>query len=281
MTLGKPDALEIEKEMESIEKDIQAMQAMQEINEEYNAILQLYLDKKKTLFDTTLNNISVYQSNNEAISNYLSNNILTANIDSLIQYDSNYKSNNSEMNEMLSVLNNYTFDDNYKNVNFDTAKLEAQLVDAKVLYADAIDTYELGDVKNIKWILPNERKINSSFGYRVDPFNSAVIGYHGGTDYRAAAGTPIGALFNGVVTSCGWSDTCGYFITVQCGDNVKYFVCHCTELLVEKGQHVNQYDTIALSGGTGSRSTGPHLHMAIYINGCAYDVDTLYQQQKN
>lgn len=278
MTLGKPDTSEIEKEMQSIEQDILGMQAQQAINEEYNAIMKLYIEKKQATMDTVLDNISTYQDNNSKIESYISNNILDADIDTILKYDSSYKSNTNSINDLLSVLNEFSVDEDFKNVDFDTSNLEAQLVDAKVLYADAIDTYDLGDVTNIKWVMPNERKVNSRFGYRVDPLDSSVIRYHSGTDYRAPEGTPIGALFNGVVSSCGWSDTCGYYVTVQCGDNIKYFICHCSELLVEEGQIVKQYDTLALSGGTGTRSTGPHLHMAIYINGCAYDVDVLYQQ---
>lgn len=277
LTLGKADASEIESEINQMEQDMLGMQSQQEINEEYNALLQLYIEKRNNIMNDVMEDVSVYQSNNTTISEYISANILDGDINTLLKYDTSYKSNNSDMNELLSKLNSFNMEESFKNVDFDTSLIEAKLADAKIVYADAIDTYELGEVTDIQWVLPNERYVTSSFGYRVDPLNSKTIRYHSGTDYRAPAGTPVGALFNGVVTSCGWSDTAGYFITVTCGENVRFFICHLSEILVEEGQQVNQYDTIGLTGGTGSRSTGPHLHMAIYINGCAYDVDTLYR----
>lgn len=276
LTLGKANASEIESEINQIEQDMLGMQSQKEINEEYNALLQLYIEKKNLLVNEVMEDVSIYQSNNETISTYISNNLLDGDIEDLVQNDAHYKSNNSDMNELLSRLNSLSVDESFKNIDFDTSILEAKLADAKIVYADAIDTYELGDVNNIKWIMPNDRYVTSTFGYRVDPLNSKEIRYHSGTDYRAPEGTELYALFNGTVTSCGWSNTSGYYITVTCGDNVKYFVCHLSEILVSQGQHVSQYDIIGLTGGTGSRSTGPHLHLAIYINGCAYDVDALF-----
>ena len=67
----------------------------------------------------------------------------------------------------------------------------------------------------------------------------------------------------------------------MCGDNIKYFICHCSEIYVTVGQQVNQYDIIASSGNTGSRTTGPHLHLALYINGVTYDVSKLFKSNEN
>lgn len=277
MTLGKADASDIANEMQQLENDILSIQSQQAINEEYNAIMQQYIERRQTLINNIAEDVQTYQANNESISKYISSNLLTADITFLTKYDSAYKANNVAINDLLATLNNTDITAIYKNVDFDTSSIEAKLADTKVLYADAIDTYELGDVSNLQWIMPNDKYVTSSFGYRVDPLNSSLIRYHSGTDYRAPIGTPIYALFNGVVTSTGWSDSCGYFVTVTCGDNIKYFICHLSEILVEDGQQITQYDTLALSGGTGSRCTGPHLHIAIYINGCAYDVNQLFK----
>lgn len=277
MTLGKPIVSELEQEISDLEQQIQDRKDLQAMDEKYNSILSQYIEKREQLMGSILSDISIYQSRNKTLSEYISGNILEADIKTLLSCDSSYKSNNSNMNTLLESVNNFYLDYNYKDVTYDTSEFEVQLLNTKELYVEALDTYDVGDVKNIRWILPNERHINSSFGYRVDPLNSDEIRFHSGTDYHAYTGTEIGALFNGVVISCGWSDTIGYFITVQSGDNIKYLVCHLSKILVTEGQWVNQYDTIGLVGGTGTRCTGPHLHLALYINGNAYDVERLFK----
>lgn len=277
LTLGGPIKSDLEEEISSMETDLSAMQAQEDINNEYNAILQQYIDKRETELNKVLADVSVYQKQNDNIANDISDNLLTSDIKDLVSKDSSYKANVYHMNSLLSVMNDYKIDYSYKHINVDLSDVEQKLSDAKELYVESLDTYNLGDVHNIQWILPNEKHVNSIYGYRVDPLNSNEVRFHAGTDYRAAAGTPVGALFNGTVLSCGWSDTIGNFVTVQCGDNVKYLVCHCTSIEVSVGQEVKQYETIAYSGGTGSRSTGPHLHLALYLNGVTYDVDELFK----
>lgn len=277
LTLGGPVTSDIEDEINSIENDLQSMQAQQTMNEQYNAIMEEYIAKREEELNDVLDSISVYKTKNDAIASEISSDVLTADINTLLQLDGSYKSNVSNMDSLLSVVNDYKLNYSYKSIESDLSSVEQQLEDAKALYVEAVDAYDLGDVKNIQWILPNDKYVTSTYGYRVDPLNHSEVRFHAGTDYRAAVGTKVGALFNGTVSSCGWSDTIGYFVTVECGDNVKYLVCHLSEIKVKEGQEVKQYQTIALSGGTGSRCTGPHLHLALYLDGVTYGVDELFQ----
>lgn len=276
MTLGKPIKSDLEKELDSLKENLNSMRTQQLINEEYNKVMELYVSRKEELLDDILSDVTVYQNRNNVISKQISNSILTEDINSLLNADSEYKNNNHNIDSLLSVMNEYAVDYSYKNVIYDTTDIEGKLEETSKLYEDSLDTYDLGDVNSIKWIMPNDRYVTSQFGFRVDPLDSSKIRYHAGTDYRAQEGTPIMALFNGRVISCGWSNTMGYYVTVQSGDNVKYLICHCSEINVVEGQEVKQYDVIAHSGGTGSRSTGPHLHMALYLNGVTYNVDELF-----
>lgn len=277
LTLGGPIKEELEEEISSIEYDIFYMKEQENQNSEYNAILQQYIEKCEAEADKITRNISVYQKENNEIAENISSNLLTMNIDELIYKDSTYKDNITNMDYLLSALDGYQIKYAFKSLESDLSDVEQKLEEVKLQYAESLDTYNLGDVKDIKWIMPNNRHVTSRYGYRVDPITKAEVRFHAGTDYRAPVGTPIGALFNGVVTSAGWSDRVGYFVTVQCGDNVKYFICHCSELKVEVGQEVKQYDTLALSGATGTRCTGPHLHLGLYLNGATYDVDKLFK----
>ena len=277
LTLGGPIREDIEKDIEDAESTLAEIQTSKELDERYNAQLTAYIKERENKIDSILNDISIYQTRNLNVKSNIENNVLTADISTLLKLDGEYKTNNKNINTLLENIDGYRINYSYRDIVYDTTDIEEQLAVSKQLYIESLDVFELGEVDNIKWVLDNERYITSKFGYRVDPLNSGVIRYHSGTDYRAPEGSELKALFNGEVISCGWSDTAGYYITIQSGENVKYFVCHLSEILVEKGDTVKQYDIIGLTGGTGSRSTGPHLHMALYLNGVTYSVDELYK----
>lgn len=277
LTLGGPIKSEIERQMEALEKDLLSMQTTSSMTEEYNAVLAEYISKRSEFVDSVLNDVSVYQNDNSRISDRIESSILSADISDLLKLDSQYKTNVKYVNDLLSALNEYKMDYSYRSINTDMSDVESRLSEAKSLYIESIDTFDLGNVSDIDFVLDTGRYITSQYGYRVDPINRGEVRFHAGTDYRASEGTPIRALFNGRVISDGWSNTVGYFVTVQSGDNIKYLICHCSKVDVEAGQYVSQGDVIAYVGGTGSRCTGPHLHLALYLNGVSYDVDRLFR----
>lgn len=89
---------------------------------------------------------------------------------------------------------------------------------------------------------------------------------HYGLDYAAPTGTPIYAADGGTVTSAGWSGAYGYAIVIDHGANKKTLYAHCSRLFVSAGTKVYKGQHIAAVGSTG-RSTGPHCHFEIFING--------------
>ena len=89
---------------------------------------------------------------------------------------------------------------------------------------------------------------------------------HYGLDYAAPTGTPIYAADGGTVTYAGWSGAYGYTITIDHGANKKTLYAHCSRLFVSAGTKVYKGQHIAAVGSTG-RSTGPHCHFEIFING--------------
>lgn len=281
LSLGKPIRTDIEERVTELEVLLEDMQTtaevQQQLNSEYNAAMQKYIEKREELIDEILVDVDVYQKNNNEISSTIKTNLLDGDINELLKLDSIYKTNTVYINNLLSSMNNYKLDYTYRYITVDTSDIEAQLQQQKTLYVESLDTFKLGDVKGINWVLDNTRYITSKYGYRIDPIDNTNVKFHAGTDYRAPIGTEVHCLFNGEVIDCGWSNTIGYYITVQSGDNIKFLICHLSDILVEKGQLVNQYDVIALTGATGTRCTGPHLHLALYINGVAYDVDKLFR----
>lgn len=105
--------------------------------------------------------------------------------------------------------------------------------------------------------------IASDFGYRTRPY----VGFHNGVDIGMAMGTPICAVKDGIVTTSVYgSGGYGYYIVIDHENGVQTLYAHCSELLVSTGDEVKKGDVIAKVGSTG-RSTGPHVHFEIRIDG--------------
>lgn len=113
------------------------------------------------------------------------------------------------------------------------------------------------------------RSISSRFGQRRHP----VAGNwhrHSGVDFAAGTGTPVSATGSGTVTRSGWAGNYGYMVVIDHGDGVETRYAHLSRLDVAKGSKVDEGHQIGLVGSTG-RSTGPHLHYEIRVNGAAVD----------
>ena len=124
------------------------------------------------------------------------------------------------------------------------------------------------------WLVPcSYKKISSPFGFRESP-TSGASRYHQGVDLAANAGTPIVASRGGTVTIASYSNSAGYYVTINHGDGFSSIYMHMTNYVVSSGQKVNQGQTIGYVGSTGI-STGNHLHFGIaligaYVNPCNY-----------
>lgn len=93
---------------------------------------------------------------------------------------------------------------------------------------------------------------------------------HKGVDWACPVGTAVKASSAGRVVSAGWASGYGYCITISHSDGRQTRYAHLSKILVSVGQSVSQGEKIALSGNTG-RSTGPHVHFEIIINGSQVD----------
>jgi len=92
--------------------------------------------------------------------------------------------------------------------------------------------------------------------------------YHRGMDIATALGTPVLAADAGRVTVAGWPDNGGYGnrVEINHGNGYVTLYAHLSKVSVVVGQTVNRGDVIGLEGSTG-RSTGPHLHFEVKLNG--------------
>lgn len=120
---------------------------------------------------------------------------------------------------------------------------------------------------------PVNGNITSKYGYRIHPVTNQRS-LHTGVDYAVSIGTPVKSIFNGTVTTATEYGNNGKYIVVSNKD-IKVAYLHLSDYLVKVGDEVKQGQSIALSGNTG-RSTGPHLHMSLYIKGNPVDPLKLY-----
>ena len=113
----------------------------------------------------------------------------------------------------------------------------------------------------------NGARLSSSFGMRkhpIDGFNKM----HRGTDFAAPKGTPIMASGNGIVKKAGWCGGGGNCVKIKHNSTYETVYAHMSKFArgVKKGVRVKQGQTIGYVGSTG-KSTGPHLHYEVIVNG--------------
>ncbi|MBR6595588.1 MAG: peptidoglycan DD-metalloendopeptidase family protein [Oscillospiraceae bacterium] len=116
------------------------------------------------------------------------------------------------------------------------------------------------------WIRPcSYVMLTSPFGEREAPTEGAST-YHQGVDLAGPEGTPIVAARSGTVTIARYSNSAGYYVTINHGDGYSSVYMHMTTYTVGVGQQVSQGQLIGYMGSTGI-STGSHLHFGIMYNG--------------
>lgn len=110
-----------------------------------------------------------------------------------------------------------------------------------------------------------ENRVTSEFGYRRDPFTGELKG-HTGMDLAVPTGTPVRAALPGTVTVSQYSSSYGYYVMIDHGDGLSTLYAHNSRLVAQVGDTVEAGDIVSVSGSTG-RSTGPHLHFEVRVNG--------------
>jgi murein DD-endopeptidase MepM/ murein hydrolase activator NlpD len=119
----------------------------------------------------------------------------------------------------------------------------------------------------LRW--PVHGHITSSFGLRRSPWGGGPE-HHPGIDIRSPSGTPVrspGAARVAAVSSHG---SYGKNVTLDHGNGVRSRYAHLNKLEVKIGEHVERGQVIGLVGSTG-RSTGPHLHYEVMVQGKKVD----------
>ncbi len=148
-----------------------------------------------------------------------------------------------------------------------------EAVDARDAYMSTLEAKIL-QKSVLKDMLPNSSPIDaafnsSSYGWRIDPFNGNKA-FHEGLDFTANTGVPIRAAADGIVSSAERTSDYGNIVKIDHGSGLETRYAHASKLLVSAGERVVKGQIVAQVGSTG-RSTGPHLHYEIRLNGNALD----------
>lgn len=102
--------------------------------------------------------------------------------------------------------------------------------------------------------------LTSPFGVRRDPLKSGKTKMHSGLDLRARF-VPVCSMLPGTVISVGYSKTGGNYVSISHGVCICSYL-HMSKISVKEGSHVSAGDIVGISGNSGSRTTGPHLHIS-------------------
>lgn len=123
-------------------------------------------------------------------------------------------------------------------------------------------------LSEIPQVMPADmRNISSGFGYRRDPFNGRAA-MHRGLDFKGPRGAPILAAADGRVSFVGNKSGYGRVVEITHGNGMMTRYAHMSAWDARVGQEVAAGDQIGRIGNSG-RSTGPHLHFEVHINGTA------------
>jgi len=113
----------------------------------------------------------------------------------------------------------------------------------------------------------DQYQFESSFGVRIDPINGHRA-VHTGIDLSAAYRAPVYSTSPGAVVFAGYAAGYGRMVEIDHGHGIHTRYAHLNRLLVNVGQTVRQHAEIGLLGSTG-RSTGPHVHYEVLVDGVA------------
>lgn len=168
-------------------------------------------------------------------------------------------------------------------------ELEATLQELDLVAAQRTDLMtvlesRLFEQKIKKMMVPTQTPVpnanlGSMFGWRIDPITGRSA-LHTGLDFPATPGTPIFAAAGGVVVAQEYQAEYGNMIEVDHGNDLISRYAHTSKVLVKKGDLIKRGQKIAEVGNTG-RSTGPHLHFEVLVQGIPQDPQKFLNAGRN
>jgi murein DD-endopeptidase MepM/ murein hydrolase activator NlpD len=118
-------------------------------------------------------------------------------------------------------------------------------------------------------IWPTSGEVTSGFGWRNSPMGGGSE-LHPGMDIANSMGAPVVAVADGEVIQSGAAGGYGNMVQIDHGNGISTIYGHNSRIIVNVGQSVRKGQVISYVGSTG-KSTGPHLHYEVRVNGNAVD----------
>jgi murein DD-endopeptidase MepM/ murein hydrolase activator NlpD len=134
----------------------------------------------------------------------------------------------------------------------------------QIVRADVENRARLAESTPSIW--PTIGNISAFFGQRDDPFGSGEAEYHTGLDISTDKGNPVVATAAGIVESASYSGNYGNLLVIDHGFGLTTRYAHLASFAVKVGDHVQRGRVVGYVGTTG-RTTGPHLHYELLVNG--------------
>lgn len=147
----------------------------------------------------------------------------------------------------------------------DNVRIKREAKEAKKIYSNVTQESYITEV----FEKPLTSKITSLFGNKR-VFNGVLKSYHSGTDFRAPTGTTITASNAGIVVIAKNRFFAGNSVVIDHGYGLYTQYYHLSKFKVKKGDIVEKGEVLGLAGSTG-RSTGPHLHFGVKVQGVTVD----------
>jgi murein DD-endopeptidase MepM/ murein hydrolase activator NlpD len=157
--------------------------------------------------------------------------------------------------------------DRFLDLRFEQLKKDV-LVDAKSLDAlrEELDSRRIV-LESIPAVWPVRGILSSGFGVRTSPFTDTPV-FHHGLDIVARTGVPVRAAAAGKVVRSAYESLYGNVVVLEHGYGYRSLYAHLGERMAAVGDIVLKGDPIGTVGDTG-RTTGPHLHFEVHVNGLA------------
>ena len=179
----------------------------------------------------------------------------------IVSKEKEIKNYEADINNKSQVVKEYEAEIAAQNATI-AALEQAVAAEKKQLEEASRPKYDGG---KFQWPAPSYTRISDDYGNRIHP-TLGVQQFHNGVDMAAPNGSPILAAYSGTVVAAAYNGSMGNYIMIDHGDDLYTIYMHASAMYVSKGAQVSRGDQIGAVGSTG-RSTGPHLHFSVRLNG--------------